>query len=362
MLNLIYLSEAWRIFKRSRNVKKEGVKRYKGNARSICKQIVKDCWNGRYFQVSTGHFCEFYVRDFGWCVDSLIKLGYQEEVKKTLEYALKIYSEQGLKTTITPKGEAVDIFTYAPDSLAFLIRSLRVLGDKELIERYKDFLVEEINKFYEFVIEKETGLIRSDKYFSSIKDEAKRRSSCYDNIMAAVLSNELNKLKLHNPLKKYDYKKIIRHMFWNGEYFVDDLKGNKEIIAGDANVFPFWTEVFDDKEMLKLCIEKIQSSGLDKPFPLKYTKDIPKNFNFISWFVPNYEGNCIWMHIGLMYIKIVREIDSEKAKEYINEYTKLIEKYGNFLEVFNSDGTPFRSRFYYADEGMLWCSNYLTLL
>jgi hypothetical protein len=68
------------------------------------------------------------------------------------------------------------------------------------------------------------------------------------------------------------------------------------------------------------------------------------------------------MHAGLMYIKIVKEIDSEKAKEYVNEYTKLIEKYGNFLEVFNSDGTPFRSRFYYADEGMLWCANYLTLL
>ena len=45
----------------------------------------------------------------------------------------------------------------------------------------------------------------------------------------------------------------------------------------------------------------------------------------------------------------------------INGGTPVIEKYKNFLEVFNPDGSPFRSWFYYADEGMLWCANYLTL-
>ena len=67
------------------------------------------------------------------------------------------------------------------------------------------------------------------------------------------------------------------------------------------------------------------------------------------------------MHLGLMYIKVVNSIDKPLAKKYIDQYTKLIEKYKNFLEVFNPDGSPFRSWFYYADEGMLWCANYLTL-
>jgi hypothetical protein len=74
MFNLTHLSEAWRIFNRSVYAKKYGIKRYNGNAKEICRQIIKDCWNGRYFQVSNGHFCEFYIRDFGWCVESLLKL------------------------------------------------------------------------------------------------------------------------------------------------------------------------------------------------------------------------------------------------------------------------------------------------
>ncbi len=88
MINPTQLSEALKILKRSRYVKKHGIKKYKGNANAICKQIIKDCWNGKYFQVSAGHFTSFYVRDFGWCVDSLMKLGYKKEVHKTLDYVL----------------------------------------------------------------------------------------------------------------------------------------------------------------------------------------------------------------------------------------------------------------------------------
>jgi len=360
MLNLTHLSEAWRIFNRSIRVKREGINKYNGNADEICRQIIKDCWNGKYFQTSNGHFCEFYIRDFGWCADSLIKLGYKDKVKKTIAYTLGVYSKQGLKTTITPKRKAVDIFAYAPDSLAFLIRSLRVLGDKNLIKKYKDFLKIETQKYFDLVLDKENGLVRKDRFFSSIKDEALRKSSLYNNIMTAMLSNELNKLRLWNPFKKFNFKKIIKTNFWTGDYFLDDLSGNKHI-AGDANIIPFWTDVFDERKMLNLCIDKIQLEGLDKPFPLRYTKEIPKNFNFVNWFVPNYEGNTVWMHIGLMYIEIIKRIDKNKAKGYLNKYTRLIEKNRNFLEVFNPDATPFKSFFYYADEGMLWAANYLTL-
>jgi len=363
MYNLTHLSEAWRIFKRSRYVKKYGVKQYNGDAKEICRQIVKDCWNGRYFQVSTGHFCEFYMRDFGFCVDSLIKLGYKEEVKKTLAYCLDIYSKQGLKTTITPNGKAVDIFMYSPDSIACLIRSLRAVKANELIKQHKDFLIKEIDKFYDKVIDKETGLVRKDKCFGSMKDEAKRRCSCYDNVMAAMLSNELNKLKFHNPLKKYNFKKIIKENFWTGEYFLNDLCGNKAV-TGDSNVFPFWTGVFDDKNMLKKAIKQIQLNGLDKPFPLRYShsEDHDHEMLFVEIFVWSYERDTCWMNMGPLYAQLVKKIDKRKANEYINIYTNLIEKYQNFLEVFNPDGTPFKSRFYYADEGVLWAANYLTLM
>ena len=233
---LILLSEAWRIFKRSR----KQIKEYSGNADQICKQIIKDCWNGKYFQVSNGHFCEFYIRDFGWCIDSLLKLGYNKEVKQTLEYVMEIYSRQGLKTTITPRGKAVDFFNYAPDSLAYLLRSLRV--SKFNIDKYRFFLEKEIKKCYNLCFNENTSLVKADKYFSSMKDEAKRRSSCYDNIMLAVISKEADNLKLTNPFSKYDIKSAIKKNFWNGEYFYDDIRRNKKI-TGDSNIIPFWMEI-----------------------------------------------------------------------------------------------------------------------
>ena len=65
--------------------------------------------------------------------------------------------------------------------------------------------------------------------------------------------------------------------------------------------------------------------------------------------------------MGPLYIKLLNTIDEKQAKKHINTYTKLIEKHKNFLEVFNPDGTPFKSPFYYSDESMLWAANYLTL-
>jgi hypothetical protein len=193
-----------------------------------------------------------------------------------------------------------------------------------------------------------------------MKDQAIRDSSCYNNVMSAMLSKELNNLKLNNPFKKYNLKKIIKKNFWTGNYFLDDLSGNK-YIAGDANVFPFWTGIFNDKKMLKSCIKEIRKEGLDKPFPLKYTKKNVSKKNFVSFLVPNYESNTIWMHMGLLYVQLVKKIDKKLFNKYFRTYTKLIKKHKNFLEVFNLNGTPYQSPFYYCDESMLWAANYLAL-
>jgi len=124
---------------------------------------------------------------------------------------------------------------------------------------------------------------------------------------------------------------------------------------------PFWTGVFDDKKMLKNCIEAMQEAGLNNLFPLKYSREKASKLNFVSKFVSGYEDTSIWMHMGPLYAQLVKKIDERKAEEHKKQYSELIEKYHNFLEVFDSSGRPFRSPFYYADEGMLWAANYLVL-
>ncbi len=359
----IFLSEAYRIFRRNLRVKSKGFQRYSGNADEICRQIVDACFNGRYFQTSLGNFNQFWTRDFGFCADSLLKLGYVDKVKSTLSYAMERFAKYGkVTTTITPSGKAYDFPCYAVDSLAYLIRSLRAANAGDLVLRYRDFLNKEVIRFYNLAIDKDKRSVRTDKRFSSMKDYAVRKSSCYDNVMAAMLANELKQIKiLENPFVNYDFKKIIKDKFWTGEYFLDDLSGSS-FVAGDANIFPFFAGVFDNKKMLKSAIGKIQENNLDKPFPLKYANDAGNGrFIFLERLVYGYERGAIWMHMGPLYAQLVKKVDKDKAQEYKMMYKKAIEKYGNFLEVFDASGRPFKTAFYYCDESMLWAANYLNL-
>ncbi|VVB81172.1 Uncharacterised protein [uncultured archaeon] len=84
MYQPIHFLQGLRYFLASLKQKLKGPTRYQGNADDICRQIVKNCWNGRYFQASTHHYREFWARDFGYCAESLVRLGYLKEVRQTL--------------------------------------------------------------------------------------------------------------------------------------------------------------------------------------------------------------------------------------------------------------------------------------
>lgn len=336
-------------------------KKYTGNADQICKQIVKDCWNGRYFQTSTRNFPQFWTRDFGWCTQSLLKLGYKEQVHHTLRYALNNFKKKGrVTTTITPGGTPFDFPTYAVDSLPWLIHSIKVSHFP--YDAFKSFLNKEIAFFCTRVINPNTGLVKPDEHFSSMKDLSVRKSSCYDNCMVGLLAENLKSMKLDNPFTNFNYPELIKRHFWNGHYFYDDLS-KQNYVAGDANVFPFLFGLVKDVRMLSSAVAAVRHAGLDEPLPLKYTAS-RQGVRFV-WqeqvALSNYESNAIWTHMGPLYIKIVQQLDSQLADTYLLRYKEYIERYQGFVEVYTSDGKTYRSWFYAADRGMLWAANYLTL-
>ncbi len=313
----------------------------------------------------SGHFCEFYARDFGWCTESLLLLGYRKEVISTLDYALSAFQRHGkVEQSINPAGRP---FTfpggkYSPDALAFIARSLRLTADRKLIVKYRDFLNSEVKRYFELVIDRKTGLVRKDRSFSSMKDYSIRQSSCYDNVMTAMLSFDLDALGLPNPFKRWDYHRLIIKHFWTGKYFLDDLSGSKAV-CGDANVLPFWSGVVTDKSTLKKAAASMMREGLDKPFPLKYTHRRFSGQKMIGKeiFAGNYERDAIWPHVGLMYIKVVALLDKGLARHYLSQYEKQVLLHKNFLEVYDRDAKPFKNFFFHADEGMLWVANFLWL-
>jgi len=362
MIELVHISEGLRIFWRRIKVALFGVRRYPGDSKMICSQIIDACYNNRskYFQVSAGHFCVFYCRDFGWIAESLIKLGYKEGVRNTLEYALSCFSAHGrIRTTINPGGKPFDYPYYAVDSLPYILNSLSLLGDNKLVDKHRGFLDKEIRFFFENAVDKKTGLVRKDKAFSSMKDHSIRHSSCYDNSMLFMMQKACKSLGLINPLKRYNYTKLLLRRFWNGRYFYDDLT-YKGYVAGDANLFPFWTGAVSDNEIMAKAFSSVMDAGLDKPFPLCYTNNTSR-VDFISAkiFVSNYEGTVAWCHMGMLYIDMMGRVDKKKQRDYLDQYTRLIMKHGNYLELFNKDGTPYNTLFYHSDDSMSWCANYL---
>ncbi|MFT4282916.1 MAG: hypothetical protein ACMXX6_00645 [Candidatus Woesearchaeota archaeon] len=329
-----------------------------GDIEFISRSIISRCFKD-YFMVSDGHFNQFYARDFGMCIDSLISLGYKKEVKKTLEYALNIYEKEDKITThITPRGKAVDFPYYSPESLSYVVYCLARLQDKGLIKKYKDFILKKVGEVKNH-IDKE-GLLRKDMYYSSMKDHSKRKSSCYNNSMLGFLKINLEKIGFKTHMSDYDYEKLLKKYFWKKTHFIDDLSGSN-IISGDANTYPYWTGVIKSKSMFKKSLKSIKKDVLDSPFALKYTKEKLKNHNIAGYLVPNYEGNTIWVHLGMNYLEVLEKFDEKELKRHLKIYEKLILKYKTFLEVYSCDGFPFKSLFYRSEKNMIWVSIFLKL-
>ena len=289
-----------------------------------------------------------------------MKLGYEKEVQHTLRYALHRFKKHGrVTTTITPRGRPYEFPKMGVDSLPWFIHSLKVSKFPYYDHRF--FLNKEIKQFFSEVIDANTGLVHPDRHFSSMKDYALRKSSCYDNCLVALLAEDLKKMKLDNPFSAYDYESLIVRHFWNGHYFYDDLS-KQDYVAGDANVFPFVLGIVKDKDKLTSALIEIRGAELEQPFPLRYTQ----KRNYARWIwqekiMPNYESNSIWTHMGPLFIKLIKQDDAELAAEYKRKYTEWIEKEGNYLEVFTANGKPYRNWYYRCDQGMLWAANYLTL-
>ncbi len=364
MSYLRHLPGLLRMMRRAWHVRRHGFHQYVGNAEPICTQIVNDCWNGQYFQTSAGHFCEFWTRDFGMCTEALLKLGYKKEVTATLAYALARFAQAGKITThITPRGKPLDFPYYAADSLPFLIHSLRLASARSLLEKHYDFLLRETSRYYSVVFDPKASLVHADTAFSSIKDFARRKSATYDNCMLAMLRDDLTALRLHNPFAAYDIAATIKRRLWNGRFFEEDLT-RSGIVTGDANTFPFWCNVFNNKKMIKSCLARIHEHGLDQPFPLAYTTE-PTSINdmiLLHALTGGYEHNTIWMHLGLCYMDVAKRYDKQLFKVYVKQLTERIEQHKTFLEVYDKNGKPFHTLFYYCDEGMLWATKYLSFL
>ncbi len=340
--------------------------RYDGDALSICKRIVEQCWDDRckYFRTSLCNYPEFYARDFGMCVDALLELGHRERVIETLRYALRIYRNHGSVTQIiTPRHRPLNFLGLeSPDALAFLLHALCSAKDETLIDEYRTFLEREIGRVIKKLLG-EGGLIRRELFVSGMRDYAIRKSSCYDNTMIAAIKNHAHALDIPHPLAPYDYPTLLWKHFWTGSYFRDDL--DNDVMTGDANVVPLWFQIFSwerERELFDQILPSIRQHQLDIPVVLRFERNAPSHVRmhwldiFVYW-----QHDTAWLHLGNMFLQVVARHDPDLARKYLVGHTQLIEREHCYPELVRGDGTPFHTFFFSADGTMLWAANYLAL-
>lgn len=358
------IREGLRYFRATLYAKKHGFASYEGDAKEICRKIVDERWNGKYFETGKRHYNEFWTRDFGFCAEALVNLGHREKVLKTLSYAMQRFKKAGrITTTITPKGKPYDFPCMSVDSLPMLIHSIRVSDAQHLMIKYKDFLEFQIDKYFDKVFNPKNSMVKMYAHFSSMKDMAVRRSSTYDNCMVHMLQQDLKALQFHNPFEGHDIKAKIDKHFWNGSYYYEDMRREKTV-TGDANTFPFWCGVVKSKAVFKKCMDSMARAKLDVPWPLKYSssgKSISKTLLIEKLFMGDYERNTIWMHLGMCYLDCMKNFYASRLDDYLKKVSEQIKENRNFLEVFTPEGKPYEVKLHITEEGMLWACKYLDL-
>ncbi|MCB9362198.1 hypothetical protein H6504_02070 [Candidatus Woesearchaeota archaeon] len=356
----IQLNEGLRFFRRKRHVQRFGLSRYEGSLEEIARNIIDDAWNGKCFMVSSGHFQTFYIRDFTWCVRHLMALGYEKKVRASLRYALSRYEQADrITVAIDMKDRVFDFPKLAVDSLPNLLRSLKIAGVD--IAKSRGFLNRMIARFEHDVVDPKTGLVTRHKTFSSIRDHYLRTSCCYDNCMLAMLKREADELGLQCTIKE-DIGELIRKHYFNGQYFEDD-RNVPGPFQSDANIFAFWAGVDTNPGRFFGVVEVIDEFGLATPLPLSYSKEMHSTAkkHILSYLAEGYEDKAIWTHLGSLYLELLHDFSHKDFERMAQLYKGMVLEHQNFLEVFDAQGKPFSSPWYYTDEKMLWVAILLGL-
>src|SRR5262245_56098978 len=131
-----------------------GHTRHTGGAQSIIRSCIDDCWNGRTFTASPGHFDMFWTRDLSFSVPSLVRLGYGDRVHASLAHALDIWTRRRshITTTIHYFDRPGDVYEYGVDSPPLSVAPLRPAGPADRVDQHRDWLETEVAHFYRGVV------------------------------------------------------------------------------------------------------------------------------------------------------------------------------------------------------------------
>lgn len=412
-----YIHCAWQIvyyrLKRPRKTKAETID-------GIIAEILHERFNPRRpYLISGDHFVEHYPRNLGVfyypAFDGSTAISEedwnrrQQILLQSLYFDLAVFTKaKTLSTTVVPMSRhsvsLVNIYAYPSDTLYSVLYALYALSTDNILSKlysykssseyssltkeaarqalneYRDKLSEVINHYIEKIVDYRTGLLKKDLLLSGTKDITRRSQAFYDNVVfwRTLELAELLKIPYANTIDSTALKERILKSFWDKTdgIFHEDLaaeKDQKDDYSSDWLVVLFTGFLNpvkkSEREYCEKVIRYIKINKIDEPFPLKYHAENRghRQYHLVRMFLPEYGGSAIWSFWGMEYCKLlVLMYQSTGAKTYLedaikhfNSYTKNIEKFRGFPEVYDDKGELLRKGFYSSILRTGWVVNYL---
>ena len=336
---------------------------FEGGAEKICEQIVEELWDGDFYRTSLGHYNFFWMRDFGTVCQSLVNLGYTENVHHTLSWALFQYQRAGDVTTCVDK--AGNTFN-AParksvDSLPWLLHCLTV-SNYPLNKMEHRFLEHMLRRYCKTFLYAQTGDLKTMKY-AEMRDAVYYDRSAYSIALIGRMAQCVQDLGLKGfPYQPSYYRDVLVNYYWTGEFFKADFV--TDVWSSESGLMPFFLGVVDDKAKANKTFNYINKAGLNALYPLVYCQQehlFKFRIGMGKYLMPHYTGDTIWTWHGTFYLHTLKKYKRPEYKEQYRKFANLIERHGTYPELVNADGSWYQTPIYRSDPGMVWAALFLEL-
>jgi hypothetical protein len=390
---------------------------------TIIEEILHERFNPRRpYLISGDHFVEHYPRNLGVfyysAFDASASLNEKDWIRRqqillqTLYFDISVYKKaKKLTTTVVPMSRhsvsLINIYAYPSDTLysifygLYALKTDRVLTKlypyktiypsyglqtkqsvDELLTHNRQELSKLLDDYIEKVYDPKKGLIRTTIHLSVTKDITRRICSFYDNVIlwrTLELAQELRIVSSYR-INVIKLKGRILSAFWREKegIFIEDLshESRKNVFYSSdwlVVLFTCFLKINHKTESVyyKRIIKYIKKHQIDLPFPLKYHTENRgyRQYPVVRAFLPEYGGSAIWSFWGMEYIKLLILMHQETkdkqylldAKKHTDSYTKNIEKFRGFPEVYGKDGSMLRRGLYTSVLRTGWVVNYLQI-
>ena len=350
-----------------------GRKRHEGSAGEIIRACIDDCWDGRHYRASPGYFRQFWTRDLSFSAPSLVRISeaHRRRVLQSFDWAIRTWERRDshVTTTIHFFDQPVDVFDYGVDCLPLMMAALHRIGADDVLAEHRPWLEAEVRHFMDEVVDPATGMVRSDRKYSAHRDTMVNRCNAFGNSMVALLAMTVVDLgwDVPDPMAPLALapQRILLDHFWDARGWFVDSPGD-QTPSGEGNIWPFWTGVITDSNVMRQALDTLEDRGFANPYPLKYEPVRKPELEpwFVRTFMPDYQGATVWTSLGSMYLQLLHSIHPEVAQPEMDRYVAWIERDGTFWEVIDDEtGQRYSSTLLTrSDESMLWSAIFLDLL